>query len=428
MTNITAYTPCIAKLAAALVVAFAAVYSTYGQSQPKQVAKPPVAQTWIDVATFSGMGIPMSAGASPMTSLAGLLGGGRDAENTFGMTQSDSSGRWVDVTLMTRNNPNLLEALQHVPHGFGLAPTLKLQAPKGSKAIPTETDDDKAVEPVYEKPKGKLYLYWGCGEEVHAGQPRVLDMATATPADLAKFFVARGATRRGAHSAAGRPVWPSQADARMVPAGASLAGEHAFSGQGVPEGFRFSIPAVQDMMPAIDLAQREAGGATVLEWKALPTARAYFISAMGARGGEGDAEMVIWTSSEAPETGFGLMDYQTNAAVDRWLVEKVLLQPSVTRCAIPKGIFNEAGMLRMIAYGSELHVAHPPRPKDPKVPWEPQWAAQVRVKSVANVMLDMPSSRESMDDDANEKGDRLKTEQKDDEPNPLDLLRGILGR
>ena len=95
-------------------------------------------------------------------------------------------------------------------------------------------------------------------------------------------------------------------------------------------------------------------------------------------------EMVIWTSSELPEVGFGLVDYQTNAAVDRWVKEKVLLASGTTQCTVPKGVFpGEGAMLRAIAYGNELNLAHPPRPADPKAPWEPVWAAKVRVKSVA---------------------------------------------
>jgi hypothetical protein len=242
-----------------------------------------------------------------------------------------------------------------------------------------------------------MLLYWGCGDAIRPGQPRVLDLATAKPDEYGKFFVSRRATQRGAHLAAGRPVWPNDVDFRMVPAGASLVGEHTFTGQGVPEGFRFQIPAAQDLMPEIALKQSDVGGATQLEWTALPTARAYFIAVMGAKGGPGggsDVEMAFWTSSEVPETGSGLVDYQTNPAVDRWLQEKVLLAPTVTRCTVPKGIFGEQGgaMLRMIAYGNELNLAYPPRPADPKVAWEPDWAVKVRVKSVANAILGVDMS------------------------------------
>jgi hypothetical protein len=160
----------------------------------------------------------------------------------------------------------------------------------------------------------------------------------------------------------------------------------------VPEGFRFNVPAAQDLMPAVELAQRDSGGATVLDWKPLPTARAYFIAAAGGKSGGGSAdvgEIVFWTSSEEPDTGSGLVDYQTNAAVDRWLKERVLLPSTATTCTVPKGIFGDGAMLRMIAYGTELNLVHPPRPADPKIAWEPQWAVKLRVKSVASAMLGM---------------------------------------
>jgi len=362
---------------------------------PTQVVKPPVSQAWIDVATYSGFGMPMGGpgggGGGGLSMMGGMFGGSPGAgRNSFGMTQTGSSGRWVDVTLYTSRNPSLAEATQAVPAGTQLAPMLRLVAPKSQKAPPPTPGDDTVVEQDFERPKGKMYLYWGCGDSVRPGQPRVLDMATARPEEYGKFFTSRRATQRGTHSAVGRPLWPSEADYRMVPANASLVGEHAFSGQGVPEGFKFAIGPQQDIMAPIELRQTEAGGATQLEWAPLPTARAYFIAAMGAKGGS-ELEMVFWTSSEMPEVGMGLIDYQTNPSVDRWLKEKVLLEPTVTKCTVPKGIFGEGGgaMLRMIAYGTELNLAHPPRPTDPKLAWEPLWAVKVRVKSVSSAMLGM---------------------------------------
>ncbi|WP_374604242.1 hypothetical protein [Niveibacterium sp.] len=389
-------------------------------SKTTQVVKPPVAQAWIDVATFSGMmgGMP---GAGVMEGLSGLFGGKKDGGNRFGMTQAGSSGRWLDVTLSTRKNPSLTEGLQSVPTGSKLAPTLALVAtpPDKPKAVPESDDEVSEPEPM-ERPKGKIYFYWGCGETVRSGQPKVLDMSKASPTDFAKFFQARRATQRGAHQGAGKPVWPNARDTRKVPEGASLVGEHAFSGDGVPESFRFPIGAQQDFMPAIDLKQRDSGNATQLEWAALPTARAYFLSAMGARG---EQEMVFWSSSEVPETGFGLMDYQTNPAVDRWLGEKVLLPPSTQKCAIPKEVFGDKGaMLRMIAYGNEASVAYPPRPSDPKIAWEPEWSARIRVKSVANTMLGMPGMGDAM------RGEESGQKPQQQSPGALDLLKGILGR
>ena len=412
--------------------------------QSAQVVKPPVAQAWIDVATFSGLGMPMGmgmpgaggGGGNPMSALGGMFGGGGGSgagQNRFGNTQSMAAGRWVDVTLTTRNNPQLAEAQQAVPPGF-LSPPLRLQSPKEARGTAPDPGDDRTVEPDHERPKGKMLLYWGCGETVRAGQPVVVDFATASAADLARAFQSRRATQRGTHSAAGRPLWPSAVDARMVPPPASLVGEHAFSGQGVPEGFRFQLPPAQDLMAPIALKQQKSpSGSTLLEWQSLPTARAYFVSAMGGRG---QNEMVVWSSSEVPDMGFGLLDYQTNGAVDRWLGERVLLAPQTTRCAVPKGVFPDDGaMLRMIAFGNELNLAQPPRPADPKQPWEPLWAVKVRVKSVAMAMLGMDMSdmgggrtgggAPGQPPPPPESGSG---EQQPKMPGVADVLKGILGR
>ena len=404
--------------------ACAALLGIPGLVQAQANIKPPQAQAWIDVATYSGMGMPTGGAAgNPMAALGGLFGGGSGAKNNFGNSQSGSAGRWVDVTLHSRNSPSLAEAQQAVPAGFMPSP-LKLQAPKDGRKAPD--NDDAVVESDTERPRGKLLLYWGCGSTLRAGQPKVLDMASASAADMAKFFVSRRATQRGTHSAVGRPVWPSPTDVRMLPASAALAGEHAFGGSGVPEGFRFQIPAAHDLMPPLDLKTRDAGGAVELSWSAAPSARAYFAAGMAA--GAKD-EMVLWTSSELPDTGFGLTDYQTNAAVDRWLKEKVLLSPATTRCTVPKGVFStEGAMLRLIGYGNELNLAHPPRPADPKAAWEPVWAVKLRVKSVASTMLGM-SEMEGMDKSAEARpAPSTDAEPKDKKPGAFDILRGVLGR
>ena len=411
-----------AALAAATASAVLLAATTLAQAQTN--IKPPQAQAWIDVATYSGMGMPTGGAAgNPMSALGGLFGGGGSAKNNFGNTQTGSAGRWIDVTLHSRSNPSLAEAQQAVPAGFLPSP-LKLQAPKDGRKAPD--NDEAVVEPETERPRGKLLLYWGCGATVRPGQPKVLDMASASAADMAKFFVSRRATQRGTHSAVGRPLWPSPADARMVPAGAALAGEHAFSGSGVPAGLRFQIPAAQELMPALDLKTRETGGAVELSWTAAPTARAYFAAGMASGAKE---EMVLWTSSELPNTGFGLTDYQTNGAVDRWLREKVLLAPTTTRCTVPKGVFSgEDAMLRLIGYGNELNVAHPPRPADPKAAWEPVWAVKVRVKSTASAMLGMPEMGgiDKSADGQPAPGREREPEAK--KPGALDILRGVLGR
>jgi hypothetical protein len=398
--------PPLLLVSACLAIAQAPVAMAQQAATARPADKPPIAQGWIDIATFAspggmgGIAGMMMGGGGGDTPMSALFGGKKQG-NQFGLTRAGGSGSYVDVTLRTSRNPSLAEALQAVPPGTKLEPTLQLKVLPQAKPIPTDRGDDSIEEPT-EQPKGKIKLYWGCGTAIRSGQPKVVDFQTSTIKEFGEIFKGRRATQRGTHSAPGRPVWPNPTDNRLVPAGASFAGEHTFSGQGVPESFKFTLPPAQDIMPPIALQQAQASGVTQLSWQALPTARGYFIAAMGGKGdesGEG-AEMTLWTSSELPDSGFGLVDYQTNKSVDQWLKDKVLLPPTTTRCDVPKGIFGDGeepagAMLRMIAYGTELNLAYPPRPTDPKIAWEPDWALKVRVKSVAFTMLGMPAMGDS---------------------------------
>jgi hypothetical protein len=44
-------------------------------------------------------------------------------------------------------------------------------------------------------------------------------------------------------------------------------------------------------------------------------------------------------------------------------------------------------MLQFIAYGEELNLVYPPRPKDPNQPWDPKWSVKVRLKSTGMTTL-----------------------------------------
>jgi hypothetical protein len=112
-----------------------------------QEVAPPEAQAWIDIATFSGMGMPM--GGMSMGSMFGARGGA--GGNSFGNTRSMSAGRWVDVTLRSRANPALEEAQQAVPDGF-MSPALELRSPKNAPPAPVRDDEEIRHDP--EKPAG----------------------------------------------------------------------------------------------------------------------------------------------------------------------------------------------------------------------------------------------------------------------------------
>ena len=402
----------------------------------KQVVKPPIALAYIDVATIGSdmpganmMGAAVKGGQSggffgALGGLAkGTIGGAGERGNDFGHTRAMgfAMGRFVDVSVHTSKNTSLTEATQMIPSTMLLGDTLKLVAPLPDKPLPVVIDETP-IEPAYDRPKGKISIYWGCSESIRPGQPRTLDVAKVSAEDFAKFFVMRGKTAKGARSQPGYPAWPNKVDDRKVPEKASLVGQHRFVGDGVPESLTLTLAAPQDLMPAIALSQVKRDGGVHLEWQMIPHTRGYFISAMGAKSGGGDgADMIIWTSSELPDVGFGLIDYQSNADVDKWIKEKVILPADVKVCDIPKGIFGEqgGGMLRMIAYGSETFFAYPPRPNDAKLAWEPDWQSKVRVKSTFSSMVGGFG-------EATEQKTTPRQSQDEKKRNAVDLLKDIL--
>jgi hypothetical protein len=399
----------LAALAAALALPAAVV-----QAQ----TKPPIAQFWMDVATINlsipGMGDMES---SPM----GLFGGAMFGTAKMGVGEP---GKWLDTALHTRNKPAGTEGTHAIPPVLNMGaslPLLPVQRKPAERGEPGETDGP-------EKPKGKLLFYWGCSEKVRPGQPRVIDFSKANPLEWGRFMAGRFAPDRGAKAIPGRSVWPNERDRQRVPKDGSLAGSHDVSGEGVPPGLRFAVNEANDFMPRVQMSANGDPKASVMaSWQGIPAATGYFLTAMGARGEE---EMIIWSSSDQPDPGWGLMDYLTPAKVKQLIGEKVVLPPSTEQCAIPEGIFGsvEGAMVRMIAYGPELNLAHPPRPADPKARWEPDWAVRVRIKSTGMTMLGME-----------EKGGRQRGAREEQpaqqggvpglgDVNPINVIKGIFGR
>ncbi|NDP38917.1 MAG: hypothetical protein GZ093_09250 [Rhodoferax sp.] len=384
---------CSARVAPlALTLTCAALVPGVNAWAQTQVVKPPVAQYWMDVATMSMAGMDEMPDLPDMGALGGLMGGMTGMPGmggvSFGATRGMMPGRWLDLAVVTQRKPAGTEATQTIPAGQNMGPSLLLlpvQAQPSARQPGRESVDDMP-----ERPKGRILFYWGCSETVRPGQPRVLDFAKTEAPDYGKFMMGRAVRDSGAKATPGHAVWPNEKQRQKVPASASLTGQHALSGEGLPASFKFAVGQAQDFMPKLALSTQGSGAsATQVSWPGLPTARAYFLNAMSGSDNAGEAEMVIWSSSDVPEPGWGLMDYASNANVDQWLKEKVLLPASQTRCAIPAGIFAKAqgAMLRGIAYGQELNLAYPPRPTDKRIAWEPEWAAKVRVKSVSMAML-----------------------------------------
>jgi hypothetical protein len=429
----------------------------------QQVVRPPKVLLWMDVSTGGMAGMPemdIPGMGGLMAGLGGMGRGGPGAKNTGREYYGSARGfhvmppRILDIALWNGLKPGV-EASQRIPSGLKLGEKLpllpvipdKVVEEKGGQGAPTD----------YEKPKGRILFYWGCSPTVRSGQPRVVDLSKMSADSAAAFgsaFSGRFAPDRGAKVRAGYDVFPNERDQRSIPRDGSLIGEHQVQGDSVPDSFRFNLGPAHDIMPPIELqSQGGLSDSVSLSWVPVTNARAYFLHAMGAQGDD----MIFWSSSEVPDTGFGLFDYLSNSTIEKWTTEKVLLATSVTQCSVPKGIMagrgggsrrggDDAGaMLRMIAYGGEHGFVHPPRPTDPKVPWDQEWSVRLRVKSQTMAMLgeeiepqhnarstesparsrkvQPPNSNEAppdASDEASPKGLSI--------PNPASVLKGLFGR
>lgn len=351
-------------LAAALMAAFP--LSVPAQTQQ---VKPPIALYWLNVETAGGMGMEIPAGMGGM--MPPGMQSGKRMKLDLGSTQP------------ARGEPRAAHA---IPPGLAMGASLPLVTPRSERAPVRERDEDTE----YERPKGRMLIYWGCGETVRSGQPVIIDFASLNPQDAARAFRSRGISRpRGPAPGRSRTygTWQNEEDSRPVPANGSLRGDHAVSGNYAPE-IRFTVGEQYDFMQAVafEPVRKTGAGAYAVKWRSIPTATGYFATAMGQ--GDNQNDIVTWSSSEVQEMGQVLMDYIPPAEVERLIREKVVLPPQTTQCSVPAGIFkSDASMLNFIAYGNELNLVHPPRPKDPKQTWEQEWAVKLRLKSTAMTML-----------------------------------------
>jgi hypothetical protein len=339
-------------------------------AQTQQV-KPPIAVYWMSVETSAGMGMTMPAG------MGGLLPSGMQG------------GKRMKLDLGSAQNASGAPRANHaIPAGLTMGQSLPLLTPQAERAEGTRSDESS--DTTFERPKGRMLIYWGCGETIRAGQPVVVDFAKMGTQDAAKAFRSRSVSRP-AGPAPGRNRtygdWPNRENSTAVPQQASLVGDHTVAGNYSPE-IRFAVSDRYDFMApvAFEPVRKTAAGAFQVKWQSIPTATGYFATAMGQDGNQSD--VVMWSSSDVQEMGHALMDYLAPAEVQRLIRERIVMSPQTTECAVPAGIFKgEGAMFNFIGYGDELNVVHPPRPKDPKQTWEQQYAVKLRLKSSGMTML-----------------------------------------
>ena len=406
-------------------VGLIALTASAADAQPKQVVTGPIATYWMSAQTQSGFGAGMGApGAKPsMSQMMGALGGG-GASKTLTL-QLGSSRRPAGEPSAEHRPPQALRA----------GPVLPLVTPRAQPV--QRTEETPSFSRDVQKPKGRMLIFWGCGERARPGQPLVIDFAKMADGRMPPGMEAMS---RGLNVTPMQPPspsrnatygeWPNEKTRTSVPSNGSLVGEHLIRGTYSPD-IGFSLNAAQDFLAPLTLTTNTIGanGAGQLGWGAIPGAQAYLATAIG--GGQDDT-MVLWTSSEVQASAFSLPDYLSNGDISRLVASRALMGPQTTACTIPQEVVKAApqAMVQLAAYGSEANLSYPERPKDPKVAWNIEWTVKVRYKSQTGGLLGMEMPG------APQQGQRpilVPGGQEDAPPNAAEaiggaLLRGLGGR
>lgn len=347
----------------------------------QQKVNPPIATYWMSIDTSSGFPMGGAGGGGPSMMDIGrmMLGGGPGG---------GGANRSMLLELGSQRSASGTPAAAHeIPPGLNMGASLPLETPQRTRAEPRED----GMPENFEKPRGRLLIYWGCNEQAGAGQPYVIDFAKVAQGQVPQgLFSRRINVPRGPSPSRSRTYgdWPNQNDSTRVAADGSLRGDHVVKGNYSPD-IRFSIAEKYDFMEPVNLSQRKSGsGGVNLSWNGVANAQGYFATAMGG-GKDGSEDVVFWSSSNSREFGELLMTWLPPSEVARLIREKVVLSPSTTECTVPAQFVAAApsAFVRFIAYGEEANFAHPPRPQDPKVAWSPEWAVKVRLKSTTSSLL-----------------------------------------
>lgn len=245
-----------------------------------------------------------------------------------------------------------------------------------------------------ERPRGRLLIFWGCGEHAPKGQPVVIDFAKIAagqmPAGIWSTTIIRDWGPNQANSKTfGR--WPAE-DGKYAKADTALPGLHRVAGNYSPE---MSFTLTKDFMAPLKTTNTaQASGAGLLSWGGIADATGYLATLFGGKmapdGKMGD--MVMWTSSAGRQFGGGLTDWLSPGQVAGLVRDRTVMPPSQTSCMIPAEVRTAAADFKMgmlTAYGPQEDFSFPPRPADPKAAWNLEWTARIRHRSMTSWM-DMP--------------------------------------
>lgn len=361
---------------------------------PKQVVTGPVSVYWINTTTSTGFSLSgLSGGGKPsMSSIMGMMGGGSGPSHTMYLALGSN---------MTQAAPSA----DHLPPpGLGVGNDLPLYYKRPVNTPGTHEPYTPGERQQPQQPKGKILIFWGCGEHAPKNQPMVIDLSKITDPTAAQNMMRQMApaiTLETVHPPSPDTYksfgeWPNEKSSKALNGNSSLVGAHTVKGNYTPQ-IDFTLNASQDFLGPINMTgnDKDAQGAVPLVWQQVPGAKGFVATVIGG----GQDVVVMWTSA-ASQTGWMGMapEYLTPGDIDRLLAQNILLPGTATTCTVPAEVVNATGgsggrggsMFGLTAYGGETNMAYPARPADPKVPWNIQWETKIRYRSSTGGILGQP--------------------------------------
>ena len=307
---------------------------------------PPIANYWMDVSTSSGLGAGMMGGGRPNIGqmMAMMNGGGQSVAHT------------VNLRLSSRDKASgAPEANHFIPAGMQMGQSLPLLTPEPIKHEAKSGSDEPGS---YEKPRGRMLIYWGCGE--HAAEPMVIDFSKVAAGQIRP---ACRRSRKWGGQWAGcrcmnrrRRIPPGSAngrtfkDSRQVPASASLLGSHKSRAiirrRSLSRSGRARISC-----PGLGLHETGAFRRAPyrLDWTPASQATGY---ALAIFGGNPNGDMIIWTSAKSASITPSF-DYESPRRSGSWLLRALFCLRTRASACFPAEVaqrgsagHGDAGRLR----------------------------------------------------------------------------------
>lgn len=338
----------------------------------------PVARYDMRVGTVSGMGAMGTGAGAAMGMMFG--GGGNKVQHELFLRLGTSRAPDKGAPKADHFMPPVAKLGKSVPLVSPVATT-----------TPGERSDDL---PQGQRPKGRMLIYWGCGEHAPKGQPVIIDFARLSAGQVPPGMWTTSIPRDYGPSRANSRTfghWPAE-DGKFAKPDSSLIGPHRIAGNYTPEiGFSLS----KDFMAPLRVSTNaQPSGAALLTWPAVADATGYIATLFGGKRGAGAdmSDMVMWTSSAGRQFGGGLTDWLSPGQVAPLVRDRTVMAPTATSCMVPAEVRRDSPDFRfgmLTAFGPQEDFSYPPRPADPKAAWDLEWTARVRHRS-ATTWIDMP--------------------------------------